>query len=200
MTKSKPKFNPAVLISVLAILLGIAVYYMTAPPSGKSGDEKPDIANHETSTTLPKELVMHDAPKALENLIFTNALGEEQSLADFKGQFLVVNFWATWCAPCREEMPSLSALQAHFADQPVKILAVSLDRGAPEKPLSFLQDLGVENLVFLHDPKSVTARQIGAFGLPTTLLVDTQGREIGRLLGEAEWDTQAIKDLIATSM
>ena len=200
MTKSKPKFNLALLISVLAVMLGIAVYYMTAPPSGKSGDKKPAISNHEDPNALPQELVMHDAPKALENLVFTNAQGKEQSLAAFQGQFLVVNFWATWCAPCREEMPSLSALQTHFADQPVKILAVSLDRGSPDKPLSFLQDLGVENLVFLHDPKSVTARQIGAFGLPTTLLVDAQGREIGRLLGEAEWDTQAIKDLITKRM
>ncbi|MGC6475869.1 MAG: TlpA family protein disulfide reductase [Parvibaculales bacterium] len=200
MTKSKPKFNLALLISVLAVMLGIAVYYMTAPPSGKSGDKKPAISNHEDPNALPQELVMHDVPKALENLVFTNAQGKEQSLAAFQGQFLVVNFWATWCAPCREEMPSLSALQTHFADQPVKILAVSLDRGSPDKPLSFLQDLGVENLVFLHDPKSVTARQIGAFGLPTTLLVDAQGREIGRLLGEAEWDTQAIKDLITKRM
>ncbi|MAK57301.1 MAG: hypothetical protein CML26_01860 [Rhizobiales bacterium] len=113
--------------------------------------------------------------------------------AVFAGNYVVLNFWATWCVPCREEMPSLDALQKHFNGQPLKVVALSTDRGSADKPKKFLKELNITELAFFHDPKSQAARDTGLFGLPTTLLLDMQGREISRLAGEAVWDAAEVK-------
>ncbi|MGC6512102.1 MAG: TlpA family protein disulfide reductase [Parvibaculales bacterium] len=168
---------------------------MREAPSGKGAG-----ANHAALSDaegLPAELVVHPTPKQLPEIDFKNAAGETVTLADYRGTVVVLNLWATWCAPCREEMPSLDALQTHFAEAQVTVLALSLDRGKPDYPLAFLADLGVEKLAFGHDPKSRSARALGAFGLPTTLVIDANGKEVARLLGEAEWHTEAVKAFIA---
>ena len=193
MTKSKPKFGLVAVICCLGFALAL-VFYMSDAPSGKGGDENHAMS---TATGLPAELVVHAGPKPLPEVEFRNASGEGVTLGAYNGNVVVLNLWATWCAPCREEMPSLDALQAHFADAPVTVLALSLDRGKPDSPLAFLADLGVNSLVFGHDPKSRSARALGAFGLPTTIIIDPNGREVARLLGEAEWHTTAMTTFIS---
>ena len=138
-------------------------------------------------------MVFHKTPKIHKELSFINAAGEMLGLDFFAGNYVVLNFWATWCVPCREEMPSLDALQKHFNGQPLKVVALSTDRGSADKPKKFLKELNITELAFFHDPKSQAARDTGLFGLPTTLLLDMQGREIGRLAGEAVWDAAEIK-------
>ena len=130
-------------------------------------------------------------PKPVPALTFFDGDGNEVSLADFRGKVVVLNLWATWCAPCRREMPSLDRLQAALGDQGLEVIALSLDRGDVAKVREFFDELGLSNLAIYHDPEARAGRELGAPGLPTTLMIDRDGREVGRLLGPAEWDSDA---------
>ena len=128
------------------------------------------------------------APKPLPPLAFQTMDGQETTLEAFRGKVVVLNLWATWCAPCREEMPGLDRLQARFADQPVVVLALSVDRAGPERVQAFLDEVGVERLHVYRDPKAAATRALKVPGLPATIFVDREGREAGRVLGIAAWD------------
>jgi len=130
-------------------------------------------------------------PKRLPELAFAGPDGEAQSLTSLGRKLMLVNLWATWCAPCRKEMPALDALQRSLGSADFEVVAINLDARNPEKPKAFLQEIGVKDLRHFTDPpgKSFQAlRAVGrGFGLPTTLLVDGKGCEIGFLAGPAEW-------------
>jgi thiol-disulfide isomerase/thioredoxin len=143
-------------------------------------------------------------PKPLPPLAFQTLDGEEATMDAFAGKVVVLNLWATWCAPCREEMPSLDRLQARFADQEdVVVLALSVDRAGPERVREFLDEVGVQRLHVYRDPKAAATRALKVPGLPATLLIDRQGREAGRVLGIAQWDgpaaVAAVERLLAES-
>jgi thiol-disulfide isomerase/thioredoxin len=128
-------------------------------------------------------------PKPVPELTFFDAWGNEVTLADFRGEVVVLNLWATWCAPCRREMPSLDRLQARYAGDGLEVVALSLDRGAVAKIREFFEELGVSSLAIYQDPQARAGRELGAPGLPTTIVIDRTGQEVGRLLGPAEWDS-----------
>ena len=128
-------------------------------------------------------------PKQVPELTFFDADGTEVTLTDFQGEVVVLNLWATWCAPCRREMPSLDRLQARFGGNGLEVIALSLDRGDIAKVREFYDELGIANLATYHDPQGRAGRDLGAPGLPTTILIDRSGQEVGRLLGPAEWDS-----------
>ena len=130
-------------------------------------------------------------PQPLPELTFVTMDGQPASLQAFKGKVVVLNLWATWCVPCREEMPSLDRLQARFADQPVAVVALSVDRAGPERVRKFLDEIGVTRLQVYRDPKAASTRSLRVPGLPATILIDKQGREVGRVLGIAAWDGPA---------
>ncbi|MEW6122803.1 MAG: TlpA disulfide reductase family protein [Pseudomonadota bacterium] len=138
-------------------------------------------------------------PRRLPPLSFTDAQGKAMSLADFKDKLLLVNLWATWCVPCRKEMPALDHLEQALGGERFQVVAINLDTKDPEKPKAFLSEIGNKSLAFYADPGTKTfsaLRAVGrGFGLPTTLLVDGKGCEIGFLAGPAEWggaDAQAL--------
>lgn len=131
------------------------------------------------------------APQPVPEIAFQTLDGRETTLAAFAGKVVVLNLWATWCAPCREEMPALDRLQAMFADRDVIVLALSVDRAGPERVQKFLDDIGVQHLHVYRDPKAAATRALKVPGLPATLLIDRQGREAGRVLGIAAWDGPA---------
>ena len=131
------------------------------------------------------------APQPLPPLTFQSMDGQEASLADFAGKVVVLNLWATWCAPCREEMPGLDRLQAQFADRDVVVLALSVDRAGPERVQQFIDAIGAKRLHVYRDPEAAATRTLKVPGLPATILVDKQGREAGRVLGIAHWDGPA---------
>lgn len=114
--------------------------------------------------------------------------GKDVTFTDYHGELVLLNFWATWCAPCVAEMPSLERLQIHFEGQPFRVLAVSLDRQGTQKVLPFLKRLGLERLEILLDPRGRLSREVVVSGLPTTFLIDQEGRILGGLQGPAEWD------------
>ena len=133
-------------------------------------------------------------PVPLPPLTFETMDGQPTSLEVFRGKVVVLNLWATWCAPCREEMPSLDRLHARFKDQPVVVVALSVDRAGPERVQAFLDEIGVQNLAVYRDPRAAATRTLRVPGLPATLLVDKEGRERARVLGIAEWDApQAVE-------
>ena len=157
-----------------------------------------DVRSGAVSAELP---IATTEPQPLPPLTFQTMDGKETTLADFAGKVVVLNLWATWCAPCREEMPGLDRLQAQFADRDVVVLALSVDRAGPERVTQFLGEIGVEHLQVYRDPKAAATRALKVPGLPATILIDRQGREVGRVLGIAEWDgpaaVAAIEKLLA---
>ncbi len=140
--------------------------------------------------------VLPGGRKQLPNITFVDKAGSELKLSDFKGQVILLNFWANWCAPCRSEMPSLDRLQKMLKSDDFQVLAVAQDQKGIKKVAAFLDDLGVENLAAYNDDSLKGARKIGIFGLPGTILIDRQGREVGRLIGPAEWDAEEARELI----
>ncbi len=131
---------------------------------------------------------------------FLDQDGNERTLDDFQGRVVVLNLWATWCAPCRKEMPSLDRLQAKLGGDDLEVVALAVDRGDISKITSFYEELGVTNLTIYHDPTAKAGRTLRAPGLPTTLLVDREGNEIGRVLGDAEWDGEDVITLLTAAI
>ena len=118
-----------------------------------------------------------------------NMQGEKVNLADLRGKVVIVNFWATWCAPCIREVPSLDRLQAELGPEGLQVVAVSVDRAGAEIVGPFLAELGVTRLDILLDPKFRSARAFSISGLPATFVIDPEGRLVGGLEGPAEWDS-----------
>ncbi|MDB6176773.1 TlpA disulfide reductase family protein [Paracoccus sp. Z330] len=147
------------------------------------------------SAGLAKLVPADDAP-AVPDTTFTDPDGGEHRLADYKGKVVLLNFWATWCAPCREEMPSLEELQAELGGEDFQVVPIATGRNAPEKIDKFFEETGVSNLPVLLDPKQKLARQMGVAGLPVTILIDRDGQEVARLLGDADWASEPAKEVI----
>ena len=138
----------------------------------------------------------HPEPRALPEVAFQDGEGKPRTLAAFEGKVVLLNLWATWCAPCRHEMPTLSRLQERLGGPEFEVVALSVDRAGAKVVREFYNALGVENLALYVDPSMQATRTLSAIGLPTTLLLDRPGREMGRLVGPAEWDSPEAMALI----
>jgi thiol-disulfide isomerase/thioredoxin len=132
---------------------------------------------------------MHSAPRPMPPLVFSGGDGRTVRLKDFRGKVIVLNLWATWCAPCRKEMPSLDRLQSRSGGKDFEVVALSVDFAGLQAVRKFYQDFGINHLRLFVDPSSQVLDQVKVLGLPATLLIDRDGREIGRLVGAAEWDS-----------
>jgi thiol-disulfide isomerase/thioredoxin len=136
-------------------------------------------------------LTVAHAPFRVPNLAFKDAEGHERTLKDWRGRTILFNLWATWCVPCRKEMPALDALERELGGPNFEVIAVNIDTRDPAKPLAFLKDVGVTHLAYYSDPSARVFQELKlagkAFGMPTTLIVDRSGCEIGEMAGPAEW-------------
>ncbi|MGF1563476.1 MAG: TlpA family protein disulfide reductase [Geminicoccaceae bacterium] len=132
-----------------------------------------------------------EEPAPVAAFTFLDGDDNELTLAAFAGKIVVLNLWATWCAPCREEMPALDNLEAELGGDRFQVVALSVDRASADKAQAFLDDLGVEHLDLYRDPGSASARALEAPGLPTTVILDGEGREVARVLGIEAWDSDA---------
>jgi thiol-disulfide isomerase/thioredoxin len=139
-------------------------------------------------------------PADLPALKFVDAKGQERSLREWQGKVVLLNLWATWCAPCRKEMPDLDKLQAELGSDTFEVVALGVDRGGVKAAEKFLEQVGNKTLALYVDPTAKMANELRVIGLPATLLIDRQGREIGRLLGPAEWASGDAKALIKSAM
>lgn len=140
-----------------------------------------------------------DEPPAQPLVPLVTGEGEDITLADRRGKLVLVNFWATWCAPCVVEMPSLDALQRRLGSEDFEVVAISMDRTMDEAR-RFYEENGLTSLALYHDPGLRSALAAGSRGLPTTILYDRHGGEIGRLSGEAVWDSEEAIALIEAAL
>lgn len=138
-----------------------------------------------------RKLVVHEEPQPVSEAAFLGDGEAEMTLQDLKGEVAVVNFWATWCAPCREEMPTLAALEAELGDEGVRVVTIATGRNDPMEVARFLEEVGAGNLPEWRDPRQQLAREMGVLGLPVTVILDREGQEVGRLTGDADWSSES---------
>lgn len=186
-------FNTKLLLAAIAAvaLLGLAALVVTAPGG---------VFEALSLAPAPQEkpaLRFWDAPRALPEAAFTDDAGHQVGLAGYRGKVVLVNFWATWCEPCKEEMPALLRLEKRLGGADFTVLAVSGDRTGKEAVAPYAAANGLAGLTFLYDPMLLAARKMGVKGLPTTLLVGRDGRELGRAEGALDWDSEPVAKRIA---
>jgi len=149
-------------------------------------------------------LTMANAPLQLPDLEFNDAGGAPKKLSDWRGRIVLVNLWATWCVPCRKEMPALDQLQAKLGGPDFEVVAVNIDTRDPDKPKNFLKAANLTQLGYFSDPKAKVfqdLKSIGrALGMPTSVLVDGQGCEIATIAGPAEWASDDAIKLISAAL
>jgi thiol-disulfide isomerase/thioredoxin len=149
-----------------------------------------------TLSSLRQALTPIDPPETMPDVPFLDAGGKEHRLSEFRGRGMVINLWATWCAPCVAEMPSLDALARALAPRDVAVLPLSSDRGGAAVVQAWFRDHGIAALPVLLDPKGTLARAWQARGIPTTVLVNRQGLGCARLEGSADWDSAGAAELV----
>ena len=158
----------AALVGVVAIAAGVGIYL-----------------------ALPQQQAP-SKPKPVVEIKFVDGAGRARSLTDFRGKVVVLNLWATWCTPCREEMPALDRLQAKLGGPDFQVVALSVDHQGAQVVRKFFDEVGIKQLELYVDPSAQAGFKLSALGLPTTLVIDRAGREVGRRVGPAEWDSSKI--------
>lgn len=206
--------TPSFAADLFATLVGLALVYGMIALVGNGQNVKPafaatldgvqmaknqpSAANSATAPTMKGSLkdyargklaafFIYKTPKPLPEFTYVDEQGKEHSLKELRGKVVLLNLWATWCGPCRHEMPWLDTLKDKFKDQPFEMLTISIDRGGLKKPRRFFNKINVKHLTLYGDPSGRLAPKLRAFGMPTTLLIDREGRELGRIAGPAEW-------------
>lgn len=144
-----------------------------------------------------RKLTVLETPVRAPDVAFTAADGSETTLAASNGQVRLVNFWATWCAPCREEMPALDALQRDLGGDGFAVVPVATGRNAPEALARFWTEAGVESLETALDPKGRLAAAMNVPGLPVSVILNRDGEEIARMLGGADWASPSARAIVA---
>jgi thiol-disulfide isomerase/thioredoxin len=164
---------------------------IAAPPVPEAAvEEKGTQINQITramATGAMTAFVVKAERKLAPDLLFQDAQGKQRSLSQWRGRVVLVNLWASWCGPCRSEMPSLAALQRRFGSDDFEVVAISVDKGGAKVAAPFLQETKASELRLYVDPTAKSIEMLTALGLPASVLIDREGKEIGRLLGPAEW-------------
>ena len=149
-------------------------------------------------------LTMATAALRLPDLAFEDAGGQPKRLSDWRGRTVLVNLWATWCVPCRKEMPALDSLQAQLGGADFEVVAINIDTREPEKPKNFMKDANLTRLGYFSDQKAKVFQDLKAvgraLGMPTSVLVDGQGCEIATIAGPAEWASDDAIKLLKAAM
>lgn len=174
-------------------------YWVVVPEGGVADRVAADRASDEGSPQADAlgQFSPLATPRPAPGVSFSGGDGNPVSLADFRGRWLLVNLWATWCAPCVHEMPSLDRLQAQLGHR-LTVLAISEDRSGAQVVDPFRQKLELKNLALYLDPKAAVQQAFAVRGLPTSFLIDPQGRILGKLEGGAEWDSPEMVALLDT--
>lgn len=170
-----------------------------SPPPADVGASSPVDALAPALLGAMRGFRINETPQTLAPLALFGADGAPTGLAEFEGKIVVVNFWALWCAPCLRELPTLERLAEWGASEKggdVVVVAINLDRGDAGRPLAWLAEQGIDDVVFRHEPAFSAPQALALRGMPTTLVLDRRGDELGRLVGEADWDAAEVKLLL----
>lgn len=196
--------------AVIGVAIGAAVLYATGGLNRPKGDAacRPAVELARQIGPLAHgevaALTMATAPLRLPDLGFEDAAGQPRKLSDWRGRMVLVNLWATWCVPCRKEMPALDELQAKLGGAEFDVVAINIDTRDLEKPKNFLKEAKLTRLGYFADPKAKVFQDLKAvgraLGMPTSVLVDRQGCEIATLAGPAEWASDDAVKLIKAAM
>ncbi|CDX19921.1 Thiol:disulfide interchange protein tlpA [Mesorhizobium sp. ORS 3324] len=154
------------------------------------------VALPAVAASPPADFAIPESPAAVPAIGFTDGTGKQKTLADYSGKLVLLNLWATWCAPCRKEMPTLDRLEAELGGPDFEVVALSMDQKGPDAVKKFFAETGVTHLALNIDSSGKAMFTLGALGLPMTLLIDGSGKEIGRLIGPAEWDSPEMTKFI----
>jgi len=211
-TERRPLRGGFGLAAVLAVLAAIYMVW------GSNGNEQltpvplPDTSASEQSTAGPEVVtkalatgnlaafVVKPERKPVAEFYFQDETGKTRSIKEWRDRVVLVNLWATWCAPCRKEMPALAGLQKRYGSKDFEVVAVSVDREGAKAAGPFLDETQSRALRLYVDPTSKSIELLTALGLPATVLIDRQGREVGRLLGPADWTSPEALRLITTAL
>jgi thiol-disulfide isomerase/thioredoxin len=188
----------AAMAAVIApALLFLALEYGPQVLSPKKAIRQPTPAGFAGSAPAnPLVLSVFDQPRPLPEIRFQDDQGHDLTLADFRGRVVLLNVWATWCVPCRKEMPTVDRLQERLGGKDFLVMALSIDRKGIEAVKDFYREVGVEKLAIYLDPSGKGSHGLAIPGVPTTLLINREGREVARKLGEAQWDSPEMVSLV----
>ena len=181
------------IVILLATLLGAAGLYVY-----QAGERK--VLEAEQTASALAAFIKHPTPKDIPAFAFADGKGAALDLSHWKGKVVLLNLWATWCGPCRKEMPELAKLQKLLGSNDFEVVALSEDLKGAEASSAFLKNAGADNLALYVDPKATALAAIQSPGLPTTLLIGRDGKEIGRLLGPADWASTEAQDLVKAAL
>jgi len=146
---------------------------------------------------LSKNIVINDELKVYDNLYFFDQDNKQVNLDKYRGKLVLLNFWAIWCAPCKEEMPSLDKLKVNKKLNNIEIFPINIGNDSIEKSKEFFKDLNIKNLKLYFDPKINLARELSLRGVPTTVLVNKNGKEFARIIGIVDFEDPSIVDWLS---
>ena len=198
-------------VGVVGVAVGLAGVYGIGRLTGNAGADPACKASVETARRMAPlvhgevaAVAIANAPKSLPVLAFKDGSGAAKSLADWRGRTVLLNLWATWCVPCRKEMPALDALQAKLGGADFEVVSINIDTRDPDKPKDWLKNVGVNTLAYYADNSAKVFQDLKAigkaFGMPTTLIVDPNGCELAYLAGPAEWASGDALKLVTAAL
>ena len=145
-----------------------------------------------------ENIIVHKKVKKYDGLTFLNQNNEQIKLDEFQGKLILLNFWASWCAPCKKEMPSLDRLQSNDILNNIKIFPINVGRDTTEKAESFFKELKIQNLDIYFDSPNTLAKEFSLRGIPTTILINKKGEEFARILGSIDFDEKKFIDWLSS--
>jgi len=211
--RSNPKKRVALIAGgcVIGVVVGLAGVYGIGRLTGNAGADPACQASVDTARRMAPlvrgevaAVSVANAPKTLPPLAFRDGGGAQKSLADWRGRTVLLNLWATWCVPCRKEMPALDALQSKLGGASFEVVSINIDTRDTDKPKDWLKNIGVNTLAYYADNSARVFQDLKAigkaFGMPTTLIVDANGCELASLAGPAEWASDDALKLVTAAL
>lgn len=183
-------------LGAAALTLAVAMASLVYPTSARA-DNAPGL--QALATGAMEAFKVTAPPEPVPTLEIVDGDGKPRPLSGWQGRVVLLNLWATWCAPCLEELPALDKLKADLGGEGFDLVALNIDK-TPDRARKFLTDNGIKSLEFLRDPTTKAFAVVKTHGMPTTLLIDARGRELGRLVGPAKWDSAEAKALVRAAI
>src|SRR5215469_2107549 len=195
-TRSRRLLIAVTATATAILLLALGLEYGSQVPDLGKADRQPVPTEGSGSAANPLALSVFEQPRPVPEIRFKDDQGRDLTLANFRGRVVLLNIWATWCVPCRKEMPTLDRLEGRLGSKDFHVIALSIDRKGIEAINDFYREVGVEKLAIYLDPSEKGSHDLAIPGVPATLLINREGGEIARKLGEAEWDSPEMVSLV----